>query len=72
MTTATAEHDPHSDGSGASPRAFGIVLAIVFALIGLFPLLSAASPRLWALAAAGLLLAVALLAPVLLTRPTAW
>ena len=72
MTTAAAEHHAHVEASGASPRSFGIVLAIVFALIALFPLLKGSSWHPWALVVACLLLAIALAAPVLLTRPTAW
>jgi len=49
-----------------SDRAFGIVFAVVFAIIGLWPLLSGRGLRLWALGIACLFLAVALLAPWLL------
>ena len=46
-----------------SERAFGIVFAAVFALIGLWPLLADGGVRLWALALAFLFLAAAFLAP---------
>ena len=46
-----------------SDRGFGIVFAVVFTAIGLFPLLRGASPRGWSLAVAGGFLAVALVKP---------
>lgn len=46
-----------------SERAFGLVFAAVFALIGFWPLLSDNAIRIWALIVAGLFLAAALLAP---------
>ena len=46
-----------------SDRVFGIVFAVVFTAIGLFPLLRGASPRGWSLAVAGGFLAVALVKP---------
>ncbi|MDP6707764.1 MAG: SxtJ family membrane protein [Alphaproteobacteria bacterium] len=46
-----------------SERAFGLVFAAVFALIGLWPLLGNGSIRLWALAIAALILGLALLLP---------
>lgn len=49
-----------------SERAFGLVFAAVFALIGLWPLLSASGVRLWALIVAALFLAAAFLAPAAL------
>jgi len=51
---------------GSSNRSFGVVFAVVFAIIGLLPLLFGRAPRLWALAVAALFLAVALLVPGLL------
>ena len=45
---------------GSSDRGFGVVFAIVFAAIGLFPLLNGESPRGWSLAVAGAILAAAL------------
>ena len=51
------EHDvKHS-----SERSFGIVFAVVFAVIGLWPLLNQAAIRLWALGLAALFLGLALL-----------
>jgi hypothetical protein len=49
----------HRDESiqGSSNRAFGLVFAVVFALIGLLPLISSGGVRLWSLAvAAGFLI----------------
>ena len=48
---------------GSSDRGFGLVFAAVFAIIGFWPLLDAAAPRLWALAIAAAFLGVAWLAP---------
>lgn len=49
-----------------SERSFGIVFAVVFAIIGLWPLKAGADMRLWALGLAALFLIVALAAPKLL------
>lgn len=46
-----------------SERAFGFVFAAVFAIIGLWPLLAGAAPRLWALGVAAVFLLAALLFP---------
>ena len=46
--------------TGGSDRSFGVLFAIVSAVVGLWPLLDGQPPRGWALAVAGLLLAVAL------------
>ena len=43
-----------------SDRSFGFVFTIVFAMIGLFPLLDGRSPRAWSLAVAGALLVLTL------------
>ena len=50
----------------SSDRAFGLVFAMVFALIALWPLLDDAPPRWWALAVAGGFACLALAAPKLL------
>ena len=49
--------------AGSSDRAFGLVFAVVFAVVGLWPLLHAAPPRLWPFAPAALALGFALFAP---------
>jgi hypothetical protein len=51
---------------GASNRSFGIVFAVVFTLIGLFPLISNNGVRLWSLAIAAGFLIVALALPTVL------
>ena len=58
----TAEEEVRS----GSDRSFGIVFAVVFALIALFPLLHGGSIRLWALAIAAVFAALAFLWPKLL------
>jgi hypothetical protein len=50
----------------ASERSFGIVFAVVFAMIGLFPLLSGNDPRWWALGVGVAFLVLAFAAPKLL------
>ena len=49
-----------------SPRGFGIVFAVVFAIIGLWPLMDGEGVRVWALAAAAAFLVLALMRPSLL------
>jgi predicted membrane metal-binding protein len=51
-----------------SDRSFGLVFAVVFALIALFPLWWGGPVRIWALVVAGAFTAAALLAPAVL-RP---
>ncbi len=51
-----------------SERSFGLVFAVVFALIALFPLWWGGPVRIWALVVAGAFAAAALLMPVVL-RP---
>lgn len=67
-----AREDLHEDFSrqgevkSGSDRAFGLVFAGVFALVGLWPLLGGGGARAWALAAAAVFLVVALARPRLL------
>ncbi len=49
------------DATGGSDRAFGLVFAVVFAAIALYPLLAGNPPRLWSLVIAAAFAAVALL-----------
>ncbi len=49
----------------STDRSFGIVIAVVFAIVALWPLTGDGKPRIWAAAIAGAFLAVAL------TRPSA-
>lgn len=51
------------DGTGGSDRAFGVLFVVVFAVVGFFPLTGGGSPRTWALATAGVLLATAIVRP---------
>ena len=58
------EHFTRDAGVKAgSERAFGLVFAVVFVLIGLWPLVSANGVRVWALIVAALFAAAAFLAP---------
>ena len=68
MRNGALHEEMERDGppAGSSDRAFGLVFAVVFALIGLWPLLHAEPPRLWPFAPAALALGFALLAPRLL------
>ncbi len=50
----------------SSDRAFGLLFAVVFALIALWPLLDDAGPRWWGLAVAGAFAFMALAAPQVL------
>ena len=62
------EHRPTVEpAQGSSDRSFGFVFTIVFALVGLWPLLQGHELRLWALALAAAFLLAALLRPVLLS-----
>ena len=54
------------DIQGSSDRSFGIVMAVVFAIIGAWPLLSWDPLRWWALIIAGLFGGLAFLRPALL------
>ncbi len=47
----------------SSDRAFGVVFTVVFLIIGLWPLLGGATPRVWALAVAAVFLVAALIRP---------
>ena len=48
---------------GSSDRAFGIVFAVVFAIVALLPLWRGGEVRIWALLAAAAMLAIAFAAP---------
>ena len=54
------------DIQGSSDRSFGIVMAVVFAIIGAWPLLSEGPLRWWALILAALFCGLAFLHPTLL------
>ena len=54
-----------------SERALGIVFAVVFMIVGLWPLIGGGAIRLWALIVAGVFMALGCLAPKLL-KPLNW
>ena len=56
----------------SSDRAFGLVVAAFFLLIGVWPLKTGASARVWALVIASIFLAVALAFPSSLARLNRW
>ncbi|MFN0042000.1 MAG: SxtJ family membrane protein [Alphaproteobacteria bacterium] len=56
----------HEDVRGSSNRGFGMVFTIVFAVIGLVPLLGGGGVRWWSVALAGAILGAAFFAPRLL------
>ena len=69
MADKRAFHEDFSreaDARIGSDRSFGIVFAVVFAVIGLFPLWAGAAVRPWALTLAGAVLFAALAAPKIL------
>lgn len=55
-----------------SDRSFGIVFCVVFAVIGLYPLLGGGDVRLWSLGLAAAFLLVALVRPGLLAPLNRW
>jgi hypothetical protein len=57
---------------GSSDRAFGIVFAVVFTVIAIWPLLFRGELRLWSLAVAVAFALVAWLRPTLLARLNRW
>jgi len=64
-----ALHEPTTSNepvNGSSDRGFGIVFAVVFAIIGLWPLIDGGPVRIWSMSVAGAFLIVALIRPVLL------
>ena len=68
-TSPSPEHRAHTaDPKPGSDRSFGIVFAVVFAVIGLGPLVHGGDVRTWSLGVAGAFLLVALVAPAVL-RP---
>jgi len=70
MTGTESFHESfdHTDDVRAgSERAFGVVFAVVFALVSLWPLLDGLPIRLWALVVSGAFLLAALLKPRILS-----
>ena len=79
LKKSSAMHEDFSRGEeavkGSSDRGVGLVFATVFSIIGLWPLLSGGGIRIWALAVAGALLALAIAWPATLAplnRTWAW
>ena len=69
MTERPTFHEDLTHGDevkAGSERSFGIVFAVVFTIIGLFPLLDGGAPHIWAISVAGVFLALAFVAPRLL------
>ena len=69
MSKQDAYHEDFGHGEAVragSPRAFGIVFAVVFALIGGWPLIDGLGVRAWALWISGGFLAAALIRPAIL------
>ena len=54
---------PPPPTQGGSDRAFGVLVAVVFAVIGCWPLMGRGTPRWWSLAVAAIALVVAVAAP---------
>ncbi len=69
MTKKQATHEDFTrddEVKAGTERAFGIVFAVVFTLVGLFPLFGDGAVRAWALIVAGAFLGAALVRPRLL------
>ena len=66
MAADTSFHEDLARADGVkigSPRAFGIVFSIVFAVIGLWPLIAGSPARIWALGVSAVFLALAFVWP---------
>ena len=59
----------HIEVECGSERNFGVVFAIVFLIIALFPLLGEGAIRIWAIAVSGVFLSLALFLPNILSIP---
>lgn len=64
-----SEHHGHIEVQVGSERSFGLVFAVVFALIGLYPLIKGGDVHLWALVLALVFGALGIFAPRVLTVP---
>lgn len=64
-----SEFDSHISVEEGSEKGFGIVFAIIFLLIGLYPLLEGNEVRMWSLVMATVLSALAYVAPKMLSVP---
>lgn len=59
----------HIETECGSEKSFGIVFAVVFLIVALFPVLDEGAVRLWALAVSGVFLCLALAMPNILSLP---
>ena len=64
-----SDHHSNVTVKMGSERNFGVVFAVVFAIIGLWPLLFGGPVRVWALILAAVFLAIAFVVPSLLKYP---
>lgn len=64
-----SEFESHVETKVSSEKSFGIVFAIVFLLIGLYPLLKGGDVRLWSTLIALVFLGLAFFSPKILTIP---
>lgn len=66
MSTHETYSSHNHSAEGSSDRSFGIVFAVVFGIVGCWPLRHGLPVRMWALVVGGLFLVVALAAPAVL------
>ena len=64
-----SEISTHASTVQSSEKSFGVVFAIVFLIVALYPLLTSAGLRIWALVVSIIFLLLAFLAPKILVLP---
>jgi len=64
-----SEITTHIHTEQGSEKSFGVVFAIVFLIVGLYPLISSEDFRVWALVVAAIFLLLAFLSPKILALP---
>lgn len=64
-----SEFKSHVEIESSSEKSFGVVFSFVFLLLGLYPVISGGSVRVWALAISALLVLVAFIFPRILVAP---
>ena len=64
-----SESTNHIPIEQSSPKSFGIVFSIVFLIVALYPLITSADPRIWALVVSIIFFLLAFLAPKILVLP---